>query len=354
MNKFHFSRIKKIQQFILQKKIDCFLILNPTNRYYLSGFELKDVQYNESAGFLIITSNDFFLFTDPRYIEEAKDIFSDNIFIYSGDKFKFIIDILKNRLNIKKIGFEYNFFNYEFFINLNKNFELIPFKNVVENLRKIKDEIEVEHIKKSNQLVYEVFKILPKYFKVGQTEKEIAWFIEKFFKEHGARENAFSPIVAFGKNAAKPHASPSDKKLSFNDVVLIDIGCRFLDYCSDQTRTFWFGDNPSSEFLKNLELVKEAQRKAIEFIKPGVKIKDAYLLVKDFFRKYGVDNYFTHALGHGIGLDTHEIPGINFTNEDLFETGMVITVEPGLYYPEWGGIRWEHMILVTKNGVEIL
>ncbi|MDQ7031957.1 MAG: Xaa-Pro peptidase family protein [Desulfonauticus sp.] len=346
-------RVKKVQNFIQQNNLDCFLVLNPTNRYYLSGFELKDVQYNESSGFLVITKDNLFLFTDNRYLTSALELIDkNNIFIYHSDKFKYVIDILKKK-NIKSIGFEYNFFPYEFYFNLKKDFNLIGFQNVIESLRKIKDDFEIQRLRDSNSLVYKVFEILPKYFKVGQTEREIAWFIEKYFREHGASEVSFPPIVAFGENSAKPHAVPSNRRLKQDELILVDIGCRLNDYCSDQTRTFWFGKNPSDIFLHTLELVKEAQKKAIDFIKAGEKLKDAYFLVKNFFKENGVENNFPHALGHGIGLDTHEPPGIG-RNDDVFEEGMVITIEPGLYDQKWGGIRWEYMGLVTKNGLQII
>lgn len=346
------QRQVKVKEFVIKNKLDGFFVLNPTNRYYLSGFELKDVQYNESAGFLLFTSEHVYLFTDSRYLEEAKKYNFDDIFIYSSNKFDFIKEKLEI-LKIKNIGFEYDFFPYSFFDAL-KDIQLTPFKGVVEEIRKIKDREEIEYIKMANKLVYEIFEILPNYFKEGVTEKEIAWFIEKFFRENKAQGCSFEPIVAFGKNSALPHARPSDKKLKKEKVVLIDIGCRYLDYCSDQTRTFWFGKNPADYFLTTLELVKTAQKKAIEFIKAGKVIKDAYWLVKDYFKKNKVDEHFTHALGHGIGLDTHELPSLNPLNDACFEENMVVTVEPGLYYPEWGGVRWEHMVLVKKDGVEII
>ena len=349
------KRIKKIQDFLAQEKIDGLLVLNPSNRYYLSKFELKDVQYNESAGFLIVTLDDVYLFTDSRYFEEARRYFEqDKIFIYAKDKFNYIRDRLKNKLKISTLGFEYYYFPYEFYDHLSGSFDLVPTKYLIEKIRQIKDERELDKIITSNKLVSEVFDLLPSYFQEGQTEQELAWFIEKFFREKGALELAFPSIVAFGQNAAKPHALPSARKLKKNEVILIDIGCRFQDYCSDQTRTFWFGDKPSTDFTFNFNLVVKAQEKAINFIQPGREIREAYFLVKDFFKSYGVDQYFTHALGHGIGLDTHELPSITPKNENKFEPGMVITIEPGLYYPEWGGIRQEYMVLVTEKGARII
>jgi Xaa-Pro aminopeptidase len=346
------ERCLKVKEFISKNNIDAFLVLNPSNRYYLSGFELKDVQYNESAGFLLITRDKVFLFTDSRYLEEAKKHYADDIFIYKENKFDFIKQKIKE-LNLNNIGFEYDFFPYIFWENL-KDLNLFSFKGIIENIRKIKNKEEIEKIRKANKLVYEVFEIIPSYLKEGITEKELAWFIEKFFREKGAQGTSFEPIVAFGKNSALPHARPSEKKLKKETVVLIDIGCRYLDYCSDQTRTFWFGENPPEYFLTTLELVKRAQEKAINFIQAGKIIKDAYWLVKEYFQAKGVGEYFTHALGHGIGLDTHEIPSLSPANENKFEENMVVTVEPGLYYPEWGGVRWEYMVLVTKEGVEII
>ncbi len=195
---------------------------------------------------------------------------------------------------------------------------------------------------------------VPSLLLPGQTEAAIAWGIEKFFRNHGASENAFAPIVAVGPNAALPHAIPGHAKILSECPVLIDVGARFKDYNSDQTRSFWVGNNPSPAFTQALNQVQAAQAQAIKAIKPGVKCCDIYAQAYNYLAAQGVEKFFTHGLGHGVGLETHEAPSLNPRSQQILEPGMIVTVEPGLYYPEWGGIRWEYMVLVTPEGCEVL
>ena len=176
-----------------------------------------------------------------------------------------------------------------------------------------------------------------------------------FFRHHGATELAFTSIVGHGPNAALPHYLPSkDALLEAENLVLVDVGCRLEDYCSDQTRTFWVGEKPTERFKKTLEAVQEAQHRAIRAIHPGVLACDVYKAARGHFESLGVAEAFTHGLGHGVGLETHEGPSLNGRNKTPLEPGMIVTVEPGLYFPEWGGIRWEHMVLVTEDGCRVL
>lgn len=348
------NRLDKVREIIFNSGLDFFFISSAANRYYLSGFELHDPQCNESSGYLLITKDNFYLLTDPRYEEAAKRILpEDNIFIYRQNKYERIINFLKE-IGVKRFGFESVYLSYDFYDQLNKHFELVPLKNVVEQVRMIKDKDEVKSLQRSCALNHKVFEQIELFLTTGKTEAEIAWEVEKLFRTGGATELSFSTIVAVGPNAALPHAIPGKTKIVRNCPVLIDMGARVDYYCSDQTRTFWVGDSPSKEFLRTMELVKKAQEKAIKEIYPGLPIKDAYYIAKAFFQEYGVDKYFTHGLGHGIGLETHEPPAIGPLAKGVFKPGMVVTIEPGLYYPKWGGVRWEYMVLITDNGAEIL
>ena len=196
---------------------------------------------------------------------------------------------------------------------------------------------------------------LPGVLVPGRSEAAVSWDIEMFFRHHGATELAFTSIVGHGPNAALPHYLPSkDVLLEAENLVLVDVGCRLEDYCSDQTRTFWVGEKPTDRFKKTLEAVQEAQHKAIRAIHPGVLACDVYKAARGHFESLGVAEAFTHGLGHGVGLETHEGPSLNGRNKTPLEPGMIVTVEPGLYFPEWGGIRWEHMVLVTEDGCRVL
>jgi Xaa-Pro aminopeptidase len=165
---------------------------------------------------------------------------------------------------------------------------------------------------------------------------------------------AFDPIVAVGPNAALPHAVPGEDTVEQDGLVLVDLGGRFGGYCSDQSRTFWTGSEPSEEFKRTLAQVREAQAAAIDTLRPGLAASEAYAVARRSFEKYGVAEHFTHGLGHGVGLETHERPSLSPSSEAELRSGMVVTVEPGLYYSGWGGVRWEFMVLITEDGCEIL
>ncbi len=177
---------------------------------------------------------------------------------------------------------------------------------------------------------------------------------ERFFREHGASELAFPSIVAFGPSGALPHAVPGETKLAPEMPVLFDVGCRVDGYCSDQTRSFWFGEKPSPEFLRAKELVAEAQAKAIEILAPGLPMAEAYQAANAVFQREGCAEHFTHSLGHGVGLDTHEQPSLSPRSKGYLEAGMTVTVEPGLYYPGQFGVRLEYTTLVGERGAEVL
>ncbi len=325
------------------------------NRYYLSGFELHDPQCNETAGWLIINPDGRdILLTDPRYLDAARRVWNEeDIFIYSGRKYDALRDFFKSN-GINRLSYDpksVNIFEHE---KLTELCELKPVSGIVEDLRLIKDEDEIRLMEESCALNHKVYELLEPKLQEGMTEYEISWEVEQLFRNNGASELAFPSIVGIGPNAALPHAIPGNDKLKDGDLVLIDMGGRMGDYCSDQTRTFWVGDTPSERFLTVRDQVQEAQMAAINTLRPGLPIQHAYHTAKAVFEKYGVEKYFTHSLGHGIGLETHEMPSVSPIAKGELKPGMIITIEPGLYYPDWGGIRWEYMVLITEDSCRIL
>ncbi len=356
------QRRERLRVKMFEQGLDALLVYHDANRYYLSGFELHDPQRNESSGCLLIMANgQDWLCTDSRYLEAAKELWDeDRIYIYrdGGTPAKIAKLIDTHIPKGGKVGYESQALFVSFFEEFSAyitNGVLVCADGFVEKLRVIKDTSEIRLLKQSCALNHKLFSWLPSILLPGVSETTISWEIEKFFKEHGAQELSFSSIVAYGAKAALPHAVPAfDTCLSDNQLVLVDVGVRINDYCSDQTRTFWVGEKPSKHFIETLSLVQEAQQKAIAAIHPGIKAKDVYKVVYNFFEKYGVEKAFTHSLGHGVGLEVHEAPTIGFNSETLLEPGMIITIEPGLYYVGWGGVRWEYMILVTNEGADVL
>jgi Xaa-Pro aminopeptidase len=331
------------------------LVLHAANRYYLSGFELHDPQCNESAGALVVGSRgEDWLLTDPRYEEAAKRLWpEERIFIYKGKRHERIAEFLRE--GGAGISVEPSAVSMELHETLAAHLKVAPARGWVEALRMIKDEGEIESLRRSCALNHETMEWVGReLLRPGISEQEAAWEIEKRFRERGASEMAFPPIVAVGPNAALPHAIPGPERISAESPVLVDVGARLDAYCSDQTRTFWVGRTPSGAFKESMSLVRKAQELAIETLRPGLQLSEAYHTAMRFFEGHGVGARFTHSLGHGIGLETHEYPSLGPLAQGELRESMVVTVEPGLYSREWGGVRWEYMVLITADGVEIL
>jgi Xaa-Pro aminopeptidase len=350
-------RREKLRELMAGAGLSALLVLLDANRYYLSGFELHDVQVDESAGYLLVQSNgEDWLLTDARYLDTARRIWNENhIYIYpSLISAPEHINKLCKDLVVRCLGFEAKMMSVAFYERFRLGLRLASGDGLVEKVRIIKDNDEIKRLEESAALNHALMNWVPGILQPGRSEAEVAWDIERFFRERGATENAFAPIVAVGPNAALPHATPGTTLITDNCPVLVDVGARLNDYNSDQTRTFWVGATPLPEFTKTMDLVREAQARAIAGIGPGVPCSEVYALAKDYLDAQGVGVFFTHGLGHGVGLQTHEAPSLGSRSKHILAPGMVVTVEPGLYYPDWGGVRWEYMVLVTEDGHRVL
>ncbi|WP_043642999.1 M24 family metallopeptidase [Solidesulfovibrio carbinoliphilus] len=349
------ARRDRLRQRLSAMGHQALLVTHAANRFYLSGFELHDPQCNESAGCLVVAENGRdALFTDSRYRDAALRLWPEaDLCIYGSGRFATIADFLRER-GLVHLAFEAASMPFETHAHLSAHIGLTPVRQAVEPLRLIKDAAEIERMRRSAAVNHAVMERLPDVLVPGRTEAEAAWEIEKLFREFGASELAFAPIVAVDANAALPHAIPGRTVITDGCLVLVDVGGRRDDYCSDQTRTVWVGKNPPDRFLTMLDRVKRAQAAALAGLRPGLPFRAAHALARQVFEAEGVAAHFTHSLGHGVGLETHEGPSLNPAADGTLAPGMVVTVEPGLYYPEWGGARWEHMALITEDGCETL
>lgn len=349
------ARRERLRAAMRERGLTALFVSHDANRYYLSGFELHDPQTNESAGYILVTADGRdWICTDSRYLDAARRIWDhERIFIYGPDAPTQINGLIRDRVS-GTVGFEARSVSLEFFEKLSAGLSMERADGIVEAQRIIKEPEEIAVMERSCALNHRLMEWVPSILRAGRTEAEVAWDIESFFRTNGASELSFASIVAVGPNGALPHHRGGGDVLTDNCSVLVDVGARLDEYCSDQTRTFWVGDRPAEHFTRALEQTKEAQAKAIAAMHPGMRACDAYKVARDHFESVGVAEHFTHALGHGIGLETHEPPSLNPRNEMVLKPGMVVTVEPGLYYPEWGGIRWEYMVLVTEDGVRVL
>ncbi len=348
------QRRDRLRELLAERSLDALVVTYPSNRYYLSGFELHDVQFNESSGTLVVTrSGKDYLLTDSRYEDAAKQFVSeDELVIYRRDYIGTLNMILS--LCGTRIGFESNAVSAHRAGLMQSARRLEPCNGLVERLRLHKDAEEIAALKKSFALNHAMLKWVPGILREGMTERELAWEIERYFRENGASELAFPSIVAFGGNAALPHAIPSDRKLQENTGILLDVGCRVDSYCSDQTRSFWFGAQESDFFRRTRDIVARVQEEVIRSMEPGLPLADIAWKGQHIFEKEGVADHFTHGLGHGVGLDTHEQPSFSTASTGRLEPGMTVTVEPGLYYTDKLGIRLEVTVLVEENGITVL
>lgn len=342
------NRIASLEDEIRKRRLDSFLVTKETNVSYLTGFGGKD-----SA--LLFTPRKNFFITDSRYIEEAKDLVKGFDIVLAKLSTYEILKELAEKKNLQKMGFESMDLPYGVEKRLKSligKAHLVPFKDLIETIRSVKDAGEIELIKRSVRITKLVLNKIIKSIRPGVSENSLSRRIEIEFINNGAH-TSFEPIVASGANSSKPHARPTDAKLKKNSFVMLDIGCVFKGYCSDITRTVIIG-KVKDKFKKIYAIVSEAQRRALDMIRPGSKISSVDIAARSYIENNGFGKYFGHSLGHGVGMEVHEAPTISGKDEGLLKPGMVFTVEPAIYIPKFGGVRLEDMVLVTDKGYDIL
>ena len=354
------SRIAKLRSFFSEKGLDSLWIKGSENRRYLSGFKPEDIILTESAGSLLVGKDFEILLTDPRYELEAKETLSYlEIKILKNNLIKEFCDVIMEK-GIKKLGFEQNYVSYGDYAKIKKELqnrryeiELIPLEDTIEQMRKIKDSYEIAKIKESARIAARIMDELKKYLKPGVTEKEIAFKVQELAYLLGADSLSFPPIVASGPNSALPHAVPTERRIKENEPVIIDIGVKVDGYCSDITRTY-FINGAKGEFEEIYSIVKTAQKKAMESAKEGIRSNELDRIARSIIEDKGYGRYFSHGLGHGVGLSVHEDPRISKIDNTVLKSNMVVTIEPGIYLPKKGGVRIEDMIIIQKNKCEVI
>lgn len=337
------EKIKCLREKMKMLDLQGMIINNAVNIRYLTGIVAE--------GVLLITRKENIFLTDGRYREEVNSTLTidDEIIVYEFKDFS--QEEYENFfLFCENVGFEEDYITYskyKEYMHKYKVNNMQETEKVIEKQRMVKDEEEIEKVAKACQITDECLKYLLKYIKVGQTEKEIALEIERYFKLNGAEAVAFDPIVASGKNSSKPHAIPTDKKIDLGDPITIDLGCKYQGYCSDMTRTIFVGYVPE-EIKKVYDLVLKNQLQTEKELKDGANIKMISRMVENDFKLNGYD--FIHSLGHGVGLEIHEYPYLNGNNDSVLREKMVVTNEPGIYLPGKFGVRIEDTVLITKTG----
>ncbi len=352
----HINRLKKLQQRFKEQKCDALLISHPTDLFYLTGISL-------SAGKLLVHTHGSMLLVDARYYELCQKSSPFPVSLSTETSLNKLLDH-PDYTFIKKIGFCQDLVTYQNYKSLQKELNRIrtrkitlkPLDNPIIALRMIKDEQELDLLRKAAKLGSSGYDYLCDLLKTGISEAELAIKLEIFWKEKGGKALAFDPIIAFGANSSMPHYQTSTAKLKKGDAVLMDIGVNLCHYHSDMTRTVFFGE-PKAKMLEIYTIVLEAQLAALKKCKPGTLVKDLDRTARDHIAKKGYGEHFTHSLGHGIGLDVHEGPLLNSKSphkDYSLQPGMVITIEPGIYLPGIGGVRIEDTVIITEKGHENL
>ena len=341
------SRLRRLRQKVIKKGLDGLVITKLPNVRYMSGFTGSEA--------LILLCRDRVLFlTDFRYVEQAQGECKDLEIVERKKSPMKALGGLAKELRLKVLGFESEALSFAQYSELKGTARrLIPVKGMVEEMREVKEGEEIHRLKEALRVAEGAFKKVLKDIRPGVTDKQIANRLEFNMKEAGAEGAAFNTICVVGKRASQPHALPSDVPVQPESSLLIDWGARWKLYNSDLTRVV-FLNRIASQSKKIYQIVKKAQSLAIERIKEGISAREVDLAARRYIESQGYGKNFGHGLGHGIGLEVHESPRLYKTNRKPLKAGMVITVEPGIYLPQWGGVRIEDVVLVKKEGCEVL
>lgn len=343
------QRLGKLRARLRENNLEAIFVSNPVNCRYLSGF-------TGSSVYLLIMLEEAFLLTDFRYLDQALEEAPLFSLIPIRNSFTTTFEELVKKKCLKKMGFEENHLTVYWYETLKKilgEVELIPLYQEIENLRAVKDEGEISLLQEAAKITERCFEKILHYLKPGVIEEDIANELEYMLKKEGAQKAAFDFIVASGKRSALPHGAASKKKVEPGDMVVIDFGIYYKGYCSDMTRTVAV-DYIGERERRLYKLVLSAQKEAIQGIREGITGEEADALARQVIAEAGYGENFGHGLGHGVGLEVHEEPRLSANNKSILKRGMVVTVEPGVYFSGWGGIRIEDMVVIRKNKCELL
>lgn len=332
------------------READAFLLTHPPNLLYLVGFR-------GSSGVLAVAGHAATLFTDGRYRTQARqEVRGAEVRIVAGDPLRAAARWLVGQ-RPRRLAFEAQRLTVAQWDWLRRAFgprvELVAGKNRVEELRAVKDAEEIARIRAGVELTARVFDELLPYIRPGVRELDLAAEIDYRLKQHGARAPAFETIVASGPRAALPHGRASSKRLAKNELVVFDLGAILGDYHSDMTRTVYLGA-PSARVKQVHSAVQDALARAREAVRPGVPAGRVDAAARGCLARRGYGRYFVHGTGHGLGLEIHEEPRVGKNVKTRLAAGNVITLEPGVYLPGWGGARIEDVVVVRRQGAETL
>lgn len=343
------DRIKNAQNVLRELNIEAVIVTSPANFYYFSGIWLDSDERIQA----IVISEAQDQATMVVHEMSKEEVFPANHFKKKfwkdGENAIAIIEKLLPHSGIVSIDNLWQSHHLLELMKIAKNVEFTPSTHVLGQLRLIKDKTEIGLLKRSGKVADEVMEQTINFIKPGLRESEVVDEIKRLFAERGVEDLSFNPIVGAGKHGAIPHHTPGADKIVDGDMIVLDLGGIKNHYCSDITRTIVVGE-PTDEMVKVYDIVRRAQEKAFQAVKPGIPLKEIDLVARNVISEAGYGDYFTHRTGHGLGIQVHEEPYVTSVNEQLLEEGMVISIEPGIYLEGQFGVRIEDIVVVTSEG----
>ncbi len=348
-------RLSRLQHKLAAKGLDALLVTRPENRRYLTGQTAPDPSPSTTAGWLLVGREQAVLFTDFIEYEAARQQVRYAKVVRAKTTLREAV--AEAILGFPRAGFEDAHLTYAHYRFLAENtqgrVELVPAPGLVEEMRAIKDEDELAITRRAAALTDQALAYVQEHMRPGITENEVSWGLECWLRENGAEGMAFRPIVAAGPNGALPHAGATARRIERGDPVVIDLGARVDGYCADLTRSFCLHE-ADGRYIEVYAAVREAQQAALSVLRAGMSGQEADTVARERLTAAGFGEAFGHSLGHGVGLVVHEAPRLAQTSTDVLAEGMLVTVEPGVYLPGWGGVRTEDLVIVRPDGVEVL
>lgn len=339
-------RVEELRRRMQEMSVDAYLVTNPSNRYYLSGFTGDD-------GVLLVTEDHRYLITDTRFEEQIAHDQPDWEAKITRNYLRTACELCTEN-HIAAMAFEssMSYSEYEV-IDEQSESDIVPLSGVIEDIRSVKSPEEIDAIRRACALSGKGYQYVLDTIRPGMTELEVSNELDYYMKKNGSEERSFETIAASGDRTTWPHGTATTKKVEANDMFTLDFGYYVDGYTSDVTRTFSVGSQ-SDEARKIYETVLEAQHRTIEAVREGVNGQELDRIGRGYIEDAGYGEYFNHGMGHGIGLDIHELPNVGYSYKEYMKAGQIITIEPGIYVPGVGGVRIEDDVLVTKDGYEIL
>lgn len=343
------ERLQRLQAMLVKRHLDAVVVQKPENIWYISGF-------TGAEGLLLVpaVAGESFLITDFRYVEQAAQEAPHFTVVKAvGPLIDTLVQLVEHR-GWQRLGLEDDYATIGWLGQLQRGLPRVEWDGVtLDRLRIVKDAQEIRRLRRAVDIADAAFAHILTFLRPGVSEKAVAAELEYAMRRQGAEKPAFDTIVASGVRGSLPHGTATDKVLAEGELVTMDFGAVYEGYHSDITRTVVLG-RATDRQRQVYNTVLTAQRKGIAAVKPGLTGRQIDAVARDYIAAAGYGKYFGHALGHGVGLAIHEEPRLSATYDDVLTVGMVVTVEPGIYLPGWGGVRIEDLVVLTPNGCEVL